>query len=173
MSTPYVGEIRMFGGNFAPQGWMFCDGSLLPISGEYETLFYLIGTTYGGDGNSTFALPDLRGRIPAHMGIGPGLSPYTIGETLGSEEVTLTNNQIPSHTHTMSASSNIGGRTNPTNNVLARSTNADIYSGDAPNGAMAGTAVSTVGGSQPHGNLMPTLCVNFIISLYGIFPTPS
>ena len=172
MSTPYVGEIRMFGGNFAPQGWLLCDGSLLPIS-EYETLFSLIGTTYGGDGMSTFALPDLRGRIPAHMGIGPGLSPYTIGEALGSETVTLTNQQIPSHTHAMSASTNVGGRTSPSNNVLARSTNADIYSGDAPSGAMAGTAVSTVGGSQPHGNLMPTLCVNFIISIYGIYPSPS
>lgn len=170
MSTPYVGEIKMFGGNFAPAGWMLCDGSLLSIS-ENETLFTLIGTTYGGDGMETFALPDLRGRIPAHMGAGPGLSTYTLGESFGSEQVTLTNQQMPGHSHTMMASTNVGGRTSPTGNVVARSTNADIYSGDAPNGTMAGTAVSTTGGSQPHNNLMPTLCVNFIISLYGIFPS--
>lgn len=172
MSQPYVGEIRMFAGNFAPYGWLFCDGSLLSTS-EYDTLFNLIGTTYGGDGQDTFALPDLRGRIPAHMGAGPGLPTLIIGETLGTETVTLTNNQIPSHSHTMAASTNVGSRTSPTNNVLARSTNADIYSGDAPSGAMAGTAVSTTGGSQPHNNMQPYLCVNFIISMFGIFPSPS
>lgn len=169
MSQPYVGEIRMFGGNFAPAGWEFCNGQLISIS-ENETLFNLIGTTYGGDGQSTFGLPDLRGRLPIHMGQGPGLSPHTIGEMSGTENVTLTQNQIPSHTHTPLANS-ASSSDSPSGNVWAAASGAAPY-GAAPgplqmNPAMIGAA----GGSQPHDNLHPYLAVSFIISLFGIYPS--
>lgn len=172
MGTPYIGEIRMFGGNFAPAGWMFCDGSVLPIS-EYETLFNLIGTTYGGDGQSTFALPDLRGRLPVHQGNG-----YVIGETFGVETVTLTVSQIPSHTHPLLGNSNATAgtvtatSTSPIGNVMGK-TSRPIYSSSASNTAMASQAISPVGGNQPHDNMQPSLCINFIISLFGIFPSPT
>ena len=172
MAQPYVGEIRMFAGNFAPAGWMFCEGQLLPIS-ENETLFNLIGTTYGGDGESTFALPDLRGRVPIHMGTGGGLSTYILAETGGTEEVTLTVNQIPGHTHSLLASAAIANQTAPAGNVLAQSTAASIYIEDVPTANMAATAIGPVGGSQPHTNFQPYLCVNFIISLFGLFPSPT
>jgi microcystin-dependent protein len=165
MSQPYVGEIRMFGGNFAPAGWMFCDGQLLPIS-EYETLFNLIGTTYGGDGQSTFALPDLRGRVPIHMGNG-----FTLAETGGTETVTLTLQQIPSHSHVPLANSDSGTATTPTNNVWAASADLTQYA-TAPNAAiMNNGAIGPAGGNQPHDNRLPFLCVDFIISLFGIFPS--
>jgi microcystin-dependent protein len=167
MAQPYVGEVRMFAGNFAPAGWMFCEGQLLPIS-ENETLFQLIGTTYGGDGESTFALPDMRGRIPIHQGNG-----FILAETGGAEEVTLTIQQIPSHTHTMLASTQGGQQSSPANLVLAAVTGADIYTGDDPTASMSPQAITPVGGSQPHTNFQPYLCVDFIISLFGIFPSPT
>ena len=169
MSQPFVGEIRMFGGNFAPAGWAFCEGQLMPIS-ENETLFALIGTTYGGDGETTFALPDLRGRVPVHQGQGPGLSSHVLGETFGVESVTLTTSQIPQHNHALSASNALGDSAGPGGKVPARSTNIDLYSGDPPDVNMAATAIQPAGGSQPHDNFQPYLCVSFIISLYGIYP---
>ena len=166
MAQPYVGEIRMFAGNFAPAGWMFCEGQLLPIS-ENETLFQLIGTTYGGDGESTFALPDLRGRIPIHQGNG-----FILAETGGAEEITLSVNQIPAHTHPMLASSATASQTTPQTTVLATPTVPDIYRASAANVALA-PSIGSTGGSQPHTNFQPYLCVDFIISLFGIFPSPT
>lgn len=158
----------MFAGNFAPAGWMFCEGQLMPIS-EYETLFNLIGTTYGGDGQSTFGLPDMRGRIPIHQGNG-----FVLSETGGVEEVTLTVAQIPSHSHLPAADTNSGtSATLAGGHTWANSGAAAAYSTD-PNGPMmAPNAVASTGGSQPHSNLQPFLCVDFIISLYGIFPSPT
>lgn len=168
MSQPYVGEIRMFAGNFAPAGWMFCEGQLLPIS-ENETLFQLIGTTYGGDGQSTFALPDLRGRLPIHEGNG-----FILAETGGAEEITLTVNQTPAHSHPVLASSGNATDANPENKMLAKNVSTDLYRKDiAPTQSMHPNAVTNVGGSQPHTNFQPYLCVNFIISLFGIFPSPT
>ena len=167
MAQPYVGEIRMFAGNFAPAGWMFCEGQLLPIS-DNETLFTLIGTTYGGDGESTFALPDLRGRIPIHQGNG-----FILAETGGTEEITLTVNQIAAHSHPLLATTNVANQSSPLNNVLAQSSTADLYIEDIPNVNLAPTSIGAVGGSQPHTNFQPYLCINFIISLFGIFPPPS
>ena len=171
MAQPYVGELRIFAGNFAPAGWMFCEGQLLPIS-ENETLFQLIGTTYGGDGQSTFGLPDLRGRLALHQGTGGG-STYTIAETGGAEEVTLSINQIPAHSHPMLGASGNGSQTNPKNNVLASSTLVKLYSGEAPDTAMAATSITPVGGSQAHLNMQPFLTLNFCIALQGIFPSPT
>jgi len=169
MAQPYVGEIRMFAGNFAPAGWMFCEGQLLPIS-ENETLFQLIGTTYGGDGESTFALPDLRGRIPIHQGNG-----FILAETGGVEEVTLTVSQIPAHTHPLLGSTATAGSPDPAGNVGARVTVAAVfpYGTDAPLQPLSPQAVTPTGGSQPHTNFQPYLCVDFIISLFGIFPSPT
>jgi len=164
MSQPYVGEIRMFAGNFAPAGWAFCDGSILPIS-ENVTLFQLIGTAYGGDGQSTFALPDLRSRVPMHQGNG-----FTLAQTGGEETVTLTVGQIPAHTHVPQANSGTGTQTSPAGNVWANSANFP-YSSNAPAAAMDPAAVGSAGGSQPHDNMIPFLVVNFIISLFGVFPT--
>jgi microcystin-dependent protein len=166
MAQPYVGEIRMFAGNFAPAGWMFCEGQLLPIS-ENETLFQLIGTTYGGDGESTFALPDLRGRVPIHQGSG-----FILAETGGAEEITLTVPQVPAHTHPMIGTTAIGNDATPANNVVAQSNTMDPYQSTAGGLPMA-PSVTVVGGSQPHTNFQPYLCVNFIISLFGIFPSPT
>ncbi len=167
MAQPYVGEIRMFAGNFAPAGWMFCEGQLLPIS-ENETLFNLIGTTYGGDGQSTFALPDLRGRVPIHQGNGTILA-----ETGGVEEVTLTVNQLPAHSHPLLGSSSPGSTAGPQNAVPAKTTTGFLYILENPTDNMAANAISSVGGSQPHNNFQPYLCVNFIVSLFGIFPSPT
>jgi microcystin-dependent protein len=167
MAQPYVGEIRMFAGNFAPAGWMFCEGQLLPIS-ENETLFQLIGTTYGGDGESTFALPDLRGRVPIHQGNG-----FILAETGGAEEITLTVNQIPAHSHPFLATLNPGGTTNPQPNLTANSPNVGLYIEDIATTNMSAQAIGPVGGSQPHTNFQPYLCINFIISLFGIFPSPT
>jgi|SRR5688572_8817639 len=170
MAQPYVGEIRMFAGNFAPAGWMFCEGQLLPIS-ENETLFQLIGTTYGGDGESTFALPDLRGRLPMHQGNG-----FILAETGGAEEITLTVQQIPAHSHALLASTDAATQSTPPNNVTGANAPISIYRTLVPPPPMvnlAPGAVSAVGGSQPHTNFQPYLCVNFIISLFGIFPSPT
>jgi microcystin-dependent protein len=165
MAQPYVGEIRMFAGNFAPAGWMFCEGQLLPIS-ENETLFNLIGTTYGGDGQSTFALPDLRGRLPLHFGNG-----FTLAETGGSEQETLSVPQLPSHSHAFLGTSTLASATGPGGNVLAESTLLTMFQNGAPTIAMAPGTTSSIGGSQPHNNFQPYLCVDFIISLFGIFPS--
>lgn len=173
MSQPYVGEIRMFGGNFAPAGWMFCHGQTLPIS-ENETLFQLIGTTYGGDGQETFNLPDLRGRSPVHRGQGPGLSQnYQIGETFGTESVTINVNQLPSHNHALLASTALGGTANPENQVLAQPSDIRMYLRDAPGAPLPANMLTPVGGSQPHENRAPVLVISFIISLFGIFPSPT
>jgi microcystin-dependent protein len=165
MASPYVGEIRIFAGNFAPAGWMFCEGQLLPIS-EYETLFNLIGTTYGGDGQETFALPDLRGRLPLHMGNG-----FVLSETGGVEENTLTISQIPAHSHPFLASSVLGTSSAPQNNVLAKTSTGFLYINENPNKQMAANTIANTGGGQPHSNFQPYLCVDFIISLFGIFPS--
>ncbi|MBE9180904.1 phage tail protein [Oculatella sp. LEGE 06141] len=173
MGTPYIGEVRMFAGNFAPAGWAFCDGQLLPIS-ENDALFTLIGTTYGGDGQTTFALPDLRSRVPVHQG-----NSSVLGETVGVETVTLTVQQLPQHTHPLACNSNpttgviTATDRNPANNVLAKSSTR-LYvtpSGTTTTVAMAQQASDSVGGSQPHENLQPYLAINFIISLFGIYPS--
>jgi microcystin-dependent protein len=171
MSTPYVGEIRMFAGNFAPLGWWFCDGSLLPIS-ENEALFQLIGTTYGGDGQSTFAVPDLRGRIPIHQGQGAGLTNRVIGESSGSEQVTLTVQQMPGHRHPM-ASTDPSTSGDPLGKVVGNTGATPIYGSGATTVAMDAGATQQVGGNQPHDNMMPFQCINYIISLFGIFPSQS
>lgn len=172
MAQPYVGEIRMFAGNFAPVGWAFCNGQLLPIS-ENEVLFQLIGTTYGGDGQETFAVPDLQGRVPVHQGSANGWT-VQMGEQSGVESVTLTTQQIPNHTHAMLASSATGTQLSPANAVLAESANVQIYlQGSDPSMNMNAGAVTPVGGSQPHENMQPFLAINFIISLFGIFPSPT
>jgi microcystin-dependent protein len=168
MAQPFIGEIRIFAGNFAPAGWMFCEGQLLPIS-ENETLFVIIGTTYGGDGESTFALPDLRGRIPIHQGNG-----FILAETGGAEEITLTVQQIPSHTHPWLASANPATQSIPAAQVTASNTPINIYRTlvpPPPQVNMAVNMIGPVGGSQPHTNFQPYLCVNFIISLFGLFPS--
>src|SRR5690349_12042458 len=171
MAQPYVGEIRMFGGNFAPAGWMFCEGQLMPIS-EYETLFNLIGTTYGGDGETTFAMPDLRGRLPIGQDVDSSTQPYWVGETGGAEEVTLSINQIPVHTHPWQTTADRSGtEAGPAGTHLAQSTSITPYVVVDPDSSMAAAAVSPTGGSQPHTNMQPYLCVNFIISLFGIFPS--
>lgn len=171
MSEPFVGEIRMFAGNFAPRGWAFCDGQLLAVS-QNDALFSLLGTIYGGDGRTTFGLPDLRGRIPIHAGDGPGLSPRRLGSKAGTEKETLTVNQLPSHSHTFSAVNTSATETAPpANGALAQSVGYDLY---VPAGGftnMAAANVTSAGGSQSHSNLMPFLCVHFIIALVGIYPS--
>jgi microcystin-dependent protein len=157
----------MFAGNFAPMGWMFCEGQLLPIS-ENETLFQLIGTTYGGDGQSTFALPDLRGRLPLHQG-----TSFILAQTGGVEDVTLTVQQIPGHSHPLLGTETVANAASPEGRVIAQTGTFDGYHSSPPAAAMAAQSISPVGGSQPHPNFQPYLCVNFIISLFGIFPSPS
>ena len=174
MAQPFVGEIRMFAGNFAPSGWLFCEGQLLPIS-ENEVLFQLIGTTYGGDGESTFALPDLRGRVPIHQGQGSGLSSYQIGENGGVESVALSAQQIPSHTHPALCVTSGGSATSDPANALWQNSDSLQYSDLPADSFMGANPIMTtpVGGSQPHENEIPYLCINYIISLFGIFPQPS
>jgi microcystin-dependent protein len=167
---PFIGEIRMFAGNFAPAGWAFCDGTTLPIS-ENDTLFLLIGTTYGGDGETTFNLPDLRGRAPIHMGTGSSGTTYQLGESGGVESVTLTTSQIPQHTHALQATTATGTQPNPGGNVLANSQGPQPYIQEGPDGNLDAQALSTAGGSQPHDNLQPYLGINFILSLFGTYPS--
>lgn len=169
MSSPFIGEIRMFAGNFAPVGWAFCQGQLIPIS-ENDALFNLIGTTYGGDGQSTFALPNLQSRVPIHAGTTLG-TPFVLGQSGGEETVTLTVSQIPAHAHVPRAFSGTGGQSSPANGLWASSSPRTLYSDVAPGAGMASTAVGQDGGSQPHDNMLPFLCVNFILSLFGIFPS--
>ncbi|HEY5029146.1 MAG TPA: tail fiber protein [Candidatus Angelobacter sp.] len=174
MGEPYVGEIRMFGGSFAPAGWAMCNGATLAIS-ENDTLFNLIGTTYGGDGQQTFNLPDLQGRAPVHMGQGPGISQnYVIGEKAGVESVTLTTNQIPLHTHSFVASSDAGQSAQPQNALFALLPTGNLYTQpQQPAVNLNSNMLSAAGGSQPHDNIQPYLCITFIISLFGVFPTQS
>jgi microcystin-dependent protein len=167
MAQPYVGEIRIFAGNFAPAGWMFCAGTQLPIS-ENETLFQLIGTTYGGDGESTFNLPDLRGRLPLHQGNG-----FVLAEASGVEQVTLTSTQMPVHSHPLLATTAVGTTASPQNSLLAASGSSNVYRAGPSAVALSNQTVGPVGGSQPHTNFQPYLCVDFIISLFGIFPSPT
>lgn len=162
---PYVGEIRIFAGNFEPAGWAFCNGQLMPIS-ENEILFTLIGTIYGGDGQTTFALPDLRSRVPIHQ----GQTFANLGETTGSESVTLTTNQIPNHTHAFAVYDATANTPNPGNNLLGLSTQAELFFGDVPNVALNAGSIGPTGGSQPHENMMPFLGLSYIISLFGQFP---
>jgi microcystin-dependent protein len=170
MSTPYIGEVRMFGFGRTPNGWQSCDGSLLAIS-DYDALFALIGTTYGGDGQTTFGVPDLRGRIPIHQGTGPGLSTYTIGQLGGTETVTLLTAQMPAHTHTLPVSSGAATVAEPAGAVLAAESSDPVFNPSPPSTVdMSTAAASAVGGNQPHENMMPTLTVQFAIALFGIFP---
>ncbi|HAV35430.1 MAG TPA: phage tail protein [Massilia sp.] len=170
MSEPYVGEIRMFAGNFAPMDWALCQGQLLSIA-ENELLYAVIGNTYGGDGQTTFALPDLRGRVPLHAGTGNGLSPRALGEQGGAENVTLTTNQLAAHTHSMTASRDPGNSAyTGANGVPASVTGTPVYGPVATPGPMMANVVGAAGGSQPHDNMAPYLCINFIIALYGLYP---
>jgi microcystin-dependent protein len=164
---PYVGEIRMFGGNFAPRGWAFCNGQTLSIS-EFDVLFNLIGTTYGGDGQTTFALPNLQGRLPVHQGNG-----FAMGQAGGSETVTLSTAQLPAHPHSFQANPGTGSQKAPAGNVPAAVATGSAYAQDPPVTAMAPQSISPDGGSQPHDNMQPYQCVSFIIALEGIYPTPS
>ncbi|HEY6759904.1 MAG TPA: tail fiber protein [Baekduia sp.] len=171
MGQPYIGEIRLFAGNFAPVNWAFCDGRLLPIS-DYETLYELIGTTYGGDGQSTFGLPDLRGRAPLHQGTAASGTTYNMADAGGAESVTLTLGQLPTHTHTLVAATGSGTTADPTSNVLGTSPSSAVYvDGTTPTNQLAATSLTPRGGSQAHDNLMPYLTINPIISLFGVFPT--
>jgi len=173
MSTPYIGEIRLFGFSRTPQGWQACDGSLLPIS-QYDALFALIGTTYGGDGQSTFAMPDLRGRVPLHQGQGMGLTTRIIGEVAGVENVTLLPAQMPAHQHSLMATTLAANATAPSASVELGSLSGDtLYATDLQVASVATSPASTTstGGTQPHDNLMPTLTVQFCIALEGIFPS--
>jgi microcystin-dependent protein len=167
VAQPYVGEIRMFAGNFAPAGWMFCEGQPLSIS-EYETLFQLIGTTYGGDGQNTFALPDLRGRLPLHQGNG-----FILAETGGAEQITLTVSQMPTHSHPMLANSAVANQNQPSTNLFAQAATVDAYVTGGSFVPLSPSSISSTGGSQPHNNFQPYLCIDFIISLFGIFPSPT
>jgi microcystin-dependent protein len=165
MSQPYIGEIRMFGSNFAPAGWALCDGALMPIS-QNDTLFQLIGTNYGGDGEQTFGLPNLNGRVPLHQGGG-----FALGQASGTETVTLNTQTMPGHSHAFLGSNAVANDPNPTNNTLGESSAISLYQSEAPAIAMAAQSISGTGGSQPHENMQPYLCVSYIISLFGIFPT--
>lgn len=167
---PFIGQIKLFAGNFAPAGWADCDGSLLAISSN-EALFSLIGTTYGGDGQNTFALPDLRGRVAVGIGQGPGLSNYTIGQQGGAEAVTLTQNQLPAHTHALQASTTLGSTDSPTDAFPARSPDGSNQYAASGGASMPAGALGNTGGSQPHNNVKPYLALRYIISLYGIYPS--
>jgi microcystin-dependent protein len=169
MSEPFYGEIKMFAGNFAPRSWALCDGQLLSVS-QNDALFSLLGTIYGGDGRTTFGLPDLRGRLPIHVGSGPALTPRRQGEKIGQENVALNTNQIPSHTHQLRATDEAGDETNPSGQLQAR-TRDDAYRASSANTNMAATAISASGSSQSHPNIQPFLCINFIIALFGVYPS--
>ncbi len=171
MSEPFLGEIRVFPYNFAPRGWANCDGQLLSIS-QYSALFSLLGTTYGGDGRTTFALPDLRGRFMTHEGTGPGLSPYRLGQKGGAESVTLTIAQMPSHNHTMHGETTIADSKNPTNKMLA-GTPSDTYATQQPadDVTMAAESIGSAGGGQSFGIISPYLALRICIALMGVFPS--
>lgn len=170
--TAYVGEIRLFAGNFEPNGWRFCDGRAMSIA-ENDVLFNLLGTTYGGDGVTTFNLPDLQSRIPIHQGTGSSGTTYILGESGGVEQVTLTVNQIPVHTHPAVGAQVTGDQTSLNGALPANSVTITPYLNTAPDTPFNAAAVAPVGGSQPHENLQPYLCINFIISLFGVYPSPT
>jgi microcystin-dependent protein len=170
MSDPFIGEIRMFAGNFAPRNWAFCDGQLLAIS-QNDALFSLLGTIYGGDGRTTFGLPGLRGRIPVHADTGPGLTNRRLGEKSGTETETVTTSQLPAHTHPLQGTDQLADTPNPATHAPAKSTTADVYINEAPSENLSPSAVTGTGGSQSHTNLMPFLCVSFIIAIFGIYPS--
>ena len=167
MSQPFIGEIRMFAGNFAPVGWSFCNGAIIPID-QNDALFNLIGTTYGGDGQTTFALPNLQSRVPVH--VGPG---FALGQSGGAESVTLTTSQIPAHSHVAQGDSGTATLPSPANNVWAANNTLTPYTNGAPTDAMDPAAMGSAGGSQPHDNMIPFLVINFILSLFGVFPSQS
>ena len=169
---PFIGEIIMFGGNFAPKGWALCDGSLLSIS-DNQALFSILGTTYGGDGRTNFALPDLRGRVSIHAGQGPGLSPRSLGQKGGEEKVTLTTSQMPSHSHAVGCSDQIGNQPTPVNHIPSAEAagGADVYQSSAPNQTMSAAMIENTGGGQAHDNMQPYLAVNYIIALVGTYPS--
>lgn len=172
MGEPFVGEIRMFGGSFAPAGWAFCSGQSMPIS-ENDVLFTLIGTTYGGDGQETFNLPDLQSRVPMHAGTAKSGTTYQLGEQGGVESVTLNTNQIPIHTHPFVASANLALATTPQGNLVAQPVTINLFFGDVAAAGLNAQSILPVGGSQPHENIQPYLCISFIISLFGVFPQQS
>ncbi len=169
MSEPFIAEVRIFAGNFAPRGWAFCDGQLLAVS-QNDALFSLLGTIYGGDGRTTFGLPDLRGRVPIHAGSGPGLSPRRLGAKAGAENVTLTVNQLPSHTHQLRGDNDNANANSPAGNTLANAM-VNLYIDNDADTNMATSAITNVGGSRSHTNLQPFLCINYIIALFGIYPS--
>jgi len=168
-TDPFIGEVQWFAGNFAPRGWALCDGQLLPIS-QYSALFSILGTTYGGDGRTTFALPDVRGRVLIHEGSGPGLTPRNLGAKSGAENVALTTAQMPSHTHTLNASSGPATELSPVNNILASPGRTRLYDSGAANTSM-GHSIDNTGGGQSHTNVQPFNTLNCIIALQGIFPS--
>lgn len=170
MSEPFVGEIRMFAGNFAPRSWAFCDGQLLAVS-QNDALFSLLGTTYGGDGRTTFGLPDLRGRIPIHQGSGPGLSPRNLGGRGGTERQTLSINELPSHTHGPKASASSAETTTPSTTVQPAVASGQYYEARLSAAAMNSSSIGRVGGSEAHNNVQPFQCINYIIALFGIYPS--
>lgn len=171
MSDQYLGEIRMVGFNFAPQGWALCNGQLLSIS-QNTALFSLLGTYYGGDGVTTFALPNLQSRVAIHQGQGQGLSPYVLGQNGGTENVTLTQQQMPQHNHTIGTFGGPGNTTHPPGTVMASGTSDKVYTSSSPDGSTLNPgAVSQAGGSQPHSNIQPYLCITFVIALQGIYPS--
>lgn len=172
MSEPFIAEVRIFASNFAPRGWAFCDGQLLPIA-QYTALFSLVGTTYGGDGRTSLGLPDLRGRAAMHPGRGPGLTSRRLGETGGQASVTLTEASLPAHLHRGVATPAEGTEASPAGKAFAQNEAGDSYRSDAPNVSMSGEALAATGGSQAHNNLQPYLVVNFIIALEGIYPSRS
>jgi microcystin-dependent protein len=169
VSQPFIGEIRMFGGNFAPAGWVFCQGQLMPIA-ENDALFTLIGTTYGGDGQETFGIPDLQGRVPIHAGTQGGIT-YIQGEMAGTETVTLTTQQLPTHNHPLLASLNNAGANVVTGNLTGQVGATQLYREVPAASPLNAAAVTQVGGSQPHENMQPYLAISYILSLFGIFPT--
>lgn len=171
MSDQYLGEVRMFAGNFAPYGWALCNGQLLSIA-QNTALFSLIGTYYGGDGVTTFALPNLQSRVAIHQGQGVGLSPYVVGQVGGNENITLTSQQMPQHNHTMATFNGPGGTIHPANAILASTTSDKPYTTGASDGStLNASAISFAGSSQPHSNIQPYLCITFIIALQGIYPS--
>ncbi len=170
MSDPFLGEVIMFGGNFAIQGWAFCDGQLLSVS-QNNALFSLLGTTYGGDGRTTFGLPDLRGRVPLHQGTGPGLSPRSMGSKFGSEQASVSGTQMPSHTHAFNAVSEPALNLGPGSALLAEPSNTNIYGAGTPPDTLDGSAIANSQGGSSHPNVMPFQCVTFQISLFGIYPS--
>ena len=172
MSEPFIGEIRMVGFNFAPRGWALCDGQLLAIA-QNTALFSLLGTIYGGDGRTTFGLPDLRSRVPMHAGTGPGLTPRQLGAKFGLETVTLNVTQLPAHTHAAQASSGSGNANSPIGRIWSKDAGVQsaTYTGNAPDGSMAANAIANAGGGQAHDNMPPVQVVNFVIALVGLYPS--